>query len=199
MSMTRGRRAKPPAVTAEALERAALRYLERFASSRENLRRVLLRRIQRAARAGDPGAADAPRLADEILERYTETGLLNDKLYAEQRAASLARSGASRFRIRGKLAQKGVDPTLVRDIVTALDENSEASEMAAACALIRRRGLGPYRPLGHRAEFRHKDLAAMARAGFRFDLARRLLAAPDAEALALLMKEAAEASNELGV
>jgi regulatory protein len=198
MSMAQGRRAKPPAITAEALERAALRYLERYASSRENLRRVLLRRIRRAAHAGDPGGADAPRLAEQIVARYTDAGILNDKNYAEQRAASLARSGASRFRIRGKLAQKGVGAELIRDAVTALDENSDASEMAAACALIRRRRLGPYRPPGQRAEFRHKDLAAMARAGFRFDLARRLLTAADPEALAVLLKEAADAASEVG-
>ena len=41
-------------------------------------------------------------------------------------------------------------------------------------AFARRRKLGPFRP-GERAPYRDKDLAAMARAGFRFDVARRIV------------------------
>ena len=64
----------------------------------------------------------------------------------------------------------------------ALDE-AGGSELAAACALVRRRRLGPYRAEGARAEWRQKDLATLARAGFGLDLARRVLAAATAEAL----------------
>ena len=42
-----------PPPTLENLERAALRYLERYASSRANLRRVLMRRVLRAARGDE--------------------------------------------------------------------------------------------------------------------------------------------------
>jgi regulatory protein len=46
--------------------------------------------------------------------------------------------------------------------------------MAAAHALARRKRLGPYRT-GDRAAFREKDLAAFARAGFGFAIARRIV------------------------
>lgn len=45
------RRPTPP-LTAEALENAALVYLARYQTSAENLRRVLARRVERAARVG---------------------------------------------------------------------------------------------------------------------------------------------------
>ena len=41
---------KPP--TRERLEKSALHYLERFAASAEGLRRVLMRKVERAAREG---------------------------------------------------------------------------------------------------------------------------------------------------
>jgi len=186
-TQTRGTAPKGPRpvrpITAEYLDRAALHYLERFASSSGNLRRVLMRRVLRAARALGSDPAEGAALIGALIERYLRSGLLNDRQYAEQKAASLARSGSSRYRIRGKLAQKGVEREMIDETVTTLDEEGEVTELAAACALIRRRRLGPYRPAEKRAEFRDKDLASMARAGFGFDLSRRLLAQPDPQSL----------------
>jgi len=169
--------------TAKSLENAALFYLGRFASSSGNLRRVLMRKVARANRERDAAeTAAGAGMVDDIIARYLKSGLLDDRAYATQAAASLARRGASRFSIAGKLAQKGVDPELAAEAIAALDEGG-ASELAAACALVRRRRLGPYRPPGKRAEWRQKDLASLARAGFGLDLARRVLRAPDVETL----------------
>ena len=180
-----GRRARRP-ITATALENAALHYLERFATSSANLRRVLLRKVARAA-AEEGDAAEGARLVDALIARYLESGLLDDRAYAAQAASSLARRGASRFAIGGKLAQKGVAAALVKEAVQGLDEGG-SSELAAACALVRRRRLGPYRPPARRAEWQRKDLATLARAGFGLDIARRVLAVPDVEALDALAR-----------
>ena len=185
----------PKPVTAASLENAAVYYLSRFASSSGNLRRVLMRKVARAARGaeegGEEGQAEAgARMVDALIARYLEKGLLNDRAYASQAASSLARRGASRFKIAGKLAQKGVDSDLVTQTIAGLDEEGGASELAAACALVRRRRLGPYREAEKRAEFRDKDLASLARAGFRLDLARRVLRAKDVAALERLARGA---------
>jgi regulatory protein len=176
-------------LTITVLERAALRYLERYASSRENLRRVLLRRVAKAARRDEAAAETGRALVETLIERYVQSGLLDDKRYAEAKAAGLARAGASRYRIRGKLRQKGVAAARIDDALAALDERGEGSELAAACALIRKKRLGPYRPPAARAQFRNKDLAALSRAGFALGLARRLLGASDVEALARMARE----------
>jgi regulatory protein len=175
-------------VTAEALDRAAAYYLERYASSAANLRRVLMRRVARAAANGLSDAAAGKRLVEELLARYAAAGLLDDRRYAGHKAASLARGGASRHRIRGKLLQQGVAGDEIAEAIAGLDDDSGMSELAAACALIRRRRLGPYRPVALRAKFRLKDLASLARAGFGFDLARRLLSAADPAALEILAR-----------
>jgi len=167
-------------MTAERLENIALHYLGRYASSSANLRRVLMRRVERAAAAHGDDPADGACLVDAMIARYQRSGLIDDRAYAMQKAASLQRRGASRFGIRGKLRQKGVEANLIDDAVTTLDDvGPGAGELAAACALIRRRRLGPYRASGQRAAMRQKDLATLARAGFNLDVARRALAAPD--------------------
>jgi len=177
---SKGRHAKR-ALTAIALENSALHYLGRFATSSGNLRRVLLRKVARAATEEGDRSAGA-RLIEELIARYLRSGLLDDRAYAAQAASSLARRGASRHAIGGKLAQKGIAAELVKEALQGLDAGG-SSEIAAACALVRRRRLGPYRTPAARAASRNKDLAALARAGFSLDIARRVLAAHDIDAL----------------
>ncbi|MGH6989012.1 MAG: RecX family transcriptional regulator [Stellaceae bacterium] len=170
-------------LTVPILEKAALRYLERYASSAETLRRVLLRRVARAVGRDEAAAEQGRALVETLIQRYLDAGLLDDRRYAAAKAASLARAGASRYRIRGTLLQKGVPAAEIATAVAALDAEDEHSELAAAAAFIRRKRLGPYRPVERRGALRQKDLATLARAGFALDLARRLLDAPDADAL----------------
>ena len=184
--MRRPPRPGPKPATAKHLENAALYYLERFASSSGNLRRVLMRRVARSAEAHGTNAREGGRLVDDLVARYLRAGLLDDRAYAAQQAASLRRRGGSRHAIRGKLALKRVERALVDETLDALDEGSGQGELSAACALVRRRRLGPLRPETARALHRQKDLAVLARAGFSLALARRVLGARDAEDLAAL-------------
>src|SRR5512144_3005675 len=102
-----GRRGPPP-VTAERLEASALYYLQRFASSAENLRRVLERRVERSARQHGTDRAAGRALVDALVKRLQAGGLLDDRFYAEAKAASLHRRGASLGAIRRTLAAKGI-------------------------------------------------------------------------------------------
>ena len=51
--------------------------------------------------------------------------------------------------------------------------------MAAALAFARRRRLGPFRTTASRAEHREKDLAKLARQGFAYETARRIIDADE--------------------
>lgn len=183
---------RPPAITDSALEKSALFYLERYAASSGQLRRVLLRRIKRAEMLGAEAVEieSARRQIEMLIERYLASGLLDDRRFAASQAQSLQRRGASRRRIRQRLAAKGVDRDFVEDALGTMEPEGETSELAAACVLARRRRLGPYRAAGVRQEFRQRDLATLARAGFSLDVARRVLAAGDPEALERLMRGA---------
>jgi regulatory protein len=175
-------RKKPRKVTAESLERAALHYLERYASSAVNLRRVLMRRVLRAAEAHGSEPADGAALIDALVARFRTGGLLDDATYARLRAESLHRQGASRRLTRSKLAAKGVDGEDIGLALAALEDIAPEPDLAAACHYARRRRLGPWRRAG-RAESRERDLAALGRQGFGYDVARKVVDAADPEAL----------------
>ncbi len=184
--MRSGRRQRAAGPLDEAaLHQAALDYLAHYASSSANLRRVLLRRIARATGERDGAGA---RLADAAVARIVAAGLLDDRAYAVQLAASLHRRGASFVGIRLRLTEKGVAAAQAAAALAELG-TPRARDIAAACALARRRRLGPFRAASSRADFRDRDLGVLARAGFALDIARLVLAAPDADALDRLAHE----------
>ena len=163
---------KPPRkVTPAYLQRAALAYLERYASSAENLRRVLKRKVDNRCRLRGEDPAEFQEMIDEVVAKSLRTGLIDDTRYAEARVATLRRRGGSARAIQAKLSAKGVNRTTIAAVLEGGDEDDEEK---AAHALARRRKLGPYRP-GQREPYRDKDLAALARAGFRFDVARGVI------------------------
>jgi regulatory protein len=169
-----GQRKPPGAVTPAYLRRAALAYLERHASSAENLRRVIRRKIEKRCRLRGEEPAPFYPLVDDVVERCTRAGLLDDTRYAEARVATLRRRGGSARAISARLSAKGVGRGTIATALGGRDRDLGADEEAAAHALARRRRLGPYRP-GEREPFREKDMASLARAGFPFVVVRRVI------------------------
>lgn len=154
---------KPKPITSEWLFRAAAHYLERYASTTENLRQVLERKVRRRAYARDEDAAAYGDLVNATVARFVDLKLVDDRSFAESRLATLRRRGASRRMVAAKLVEKGVS----RDLVDTLLARDGTSDREAAAAYAKRRRLGPHRPRD-RAERRDRDIAAMMRAGFGF-------------------------------
>ncbi len=169
-------------VTPDRLHRIALHYLERYASSAENLRRVLMRRIERAARAHGSDRAEGAAMVEAEVARLTAAGILDDAAYAWAKADSQSRAGKSGRAIAQYLRAKGVDRSHIDAALAALEVDGVDPDLTAAVRYARRRRLGPWRT-GDRAEHRDRDLAALGRRGFDYGTARTVIDAPDSESL----------------
>jgi len=168
---------KPPRpVTAAWLERAALHYLERYSASAEMLRRTLARRVEKRARAREEDPAAFMEMVEATVARAVSAGLVDDARFARARLATLRRRGTSTRGASAKLAARGVPRAVVEATMEAEREEAEADpravEAEAALAYAKRRRLGPFRRPDQRAAHRDRDLAALARAGFGYGLAR---------------------------
>ena len=179
----RGRRGRGPReATAKYLRNSARYYLDRYATSSAHLRRLLLDKVARSARAHGTDA-EAGAAVDALIAEFLGAGLLDDARYAEDRALALFRRGASARAIRGALLAKGVASELIEPALERLGAEAAEPELAAALAYARRRRLGPYRSPQARAAMREKDLAALGRRGFGYDLARRVIETRDVREL----------------
>lgn len=167
------KRRLPTPLDAAGLDRLALRYVERFATTRGRLVDYLKRKIRERGWQGpsvDPVA---------IAERFAALGYIDDRAFGEARAASMARRGLGARRVDGALRAAGIDAEDAQALAPAIAGRSVAS----AIAFARRKRIGPFALAAADRPQREKQLAAMVRAGHSFDLARQLVAlAPGDEA-----------------
>ena len=176
-----GRRG-PKKVTAEYLVRSALFYLERYPSSTHRLRQNLLRKVKRSAEVHGTDADEGAREVEALIARLTRNGFLDDAAYARGRAITLHRRGTARRAIALDLRQRGLDDEEIEGALAALEDEAAEPDLAAALAYARRRHIGCFRTEA-RSENRDRDLAALARRGFSYGLAQRIVGAEDPDDL----------------
>ena len=169
-------------ITAKYLQNAAAFYLERYPSTAEGLRRMLQRRVARAQMADAPILDNVQQAIDAIVATFVSAGVIDDQAFAQTKARALHRRGTSSRLTRQKLRLAGIDADTLDQAMDGLDQeldtDPEQREWQAAVALARRRRLGPFRKK-ERKEHRNRDLAAMARGGFDYDLARKVIDAEE--------------------
>ncbi|SOB88275.1 regulatory protein [Sphingomonas guangdongensis] len=164
--MPQSRRPAPP-LDAAALERLALRYVERYATTRGKLYAYLTRKLRE--RGWD--AAEPPAL-DELVGRFAERGYVDDRGFAESRAAAMTRRGYGARRVAGALRAAGIAGADLGPAESIVADGAVTS----AVAFARRKRLGPFARTPLDPASRQKALAAFLRAGHDMALARRLLA-----------------------
>lgn len=168
--------------------------MERFSSSAANLKRIMMAKVERSARFHDTDREEGAAQVEDIIARSLRSGLLDDEVYATAKARSLYRRGASSRAIHTKLAAKGVDKSAIQKALVALEREDPDPEFTAAVTFAWRRHIGPFRrgpwsataPEDHKPEdhkAREKELATIGRAGFCFDMARRIIDAESEESL----------------
>jgi len=167
-------------LTSEELLAYAVSYLARFDCTAAKLRQVLARKLAKSRPEATSDAAASHAGADDIeriVARFHEVGYLDDERFARGLALSLLNRGISPRKIAERLRQRGVNAEVTDAVIREFGGAGE-TELAAARRLVVRKRLGWCRPEGVRQERAQKDLGALARAGFSFDVAKRALAAP---------------------
>lgn len=160
--MSRNRPLKP--LDAAALERLALRYVERYATTQAKLAAYCSRKIRERGWEGAP--VDVASLAD----RFAELGYVNDRLYAESKAAAMGRRGLGERRVRQALWVAGVGAADTDDLA----DDIEARAVETALAFARRKRIGPFARVIADPATQERSVGAMVRAGHAPGLARRI-------------------------
>ncbi len=156
----------------ESLQRLAIRYVERYATSRKKLADYLYRKIrEREWQGAEPPAVD------QLIERFVEQGYIDDALYAQNKASSLTRRGYGSRRVSEALYQAGISETDGQEAFRI----SEANRWAAADKFARKRKIGPYAASPQDADICRRQLQAFLRAGHDFALANRFVFATPGE------------------
>jgi regulatory protein len=157
--------ARPPLDSA-ALERLALAYVGRYATSRARLGAYLGRKI---AERGWEGEGAPP--VEAIVSRFAELGYVDDRTLAEARGRALAARGYGARRLGQALGALGISEA------DAEGARLQAREDAWRIALrfAERRRFGPYARAVPDEAARRRAFGAMIRAGHAPEHVRRIL------------------------
>ena len=170
MKPERPKRTRPP-LDAEALDRIAIFYVGRYATTGTKLQSYLARKIKERGWAGPPADLEA------LTARFKRLGYIDDQAFASARAASLQRRGYGERRVAQALDAAGIG----HDDAAEAKEGAREGAMAAALRFAKRKRIGPYAMGEADREQRQKAFAAMLRAGHSIDIVRQLLEAPPGE------------------
>lgn len=165
--MNRDRHKKPrPPLDAEALERLALHYVGRYATTRAKLAAYLHRKLRERGWSGDSSPP-----VERLVERFAGAGYVDDAAFASARAASLQRRGYGERRVAQALQAAGIGD----EDAEQAREAARDGAWAAALRFAERRRIGPYASDEADRAARERAFAAMVRAGHRLEFARRIV------------------------
>lgn len=150
-----------------ALERLALRYVERFATSRAKLVDYLRRKLR------ERGGADPHPDPDAVADQMVRLGYVDDRAFADARSTALSRRGMGGRRIDQALRQAGIADDLRTEMIQPFVEDAQESALVYA----RKRRFGPFSPSPADPDRQRRQIAAMVRAGHEPRLAAQIVRA----------------------
>lgn len=162
------RKNKP--LTEEGLREAAVTYALSYSVTEAKLRRNMEGRVTRHCKRTGEEPSEYRAWIDAAVSYCIEKSYVNDLDYAERYLDLAQEKGQSLRKARQKLAQRGVS----QETAQAGIEQFEFDDMEAAKAYARKKGIGMFR-LSDRDQYRDRDLAALGRQGFGYEICRKII------------------------
>ncbi len=171
---------KPPKKISERyLYNSGLAYLQRFPASSMHFRSVMMRKINKSCRHHiDQDINECITMLDKLIIKLQELSLLDDAAYLKGMIVSLRKRGLSSAQIYNKLQQKGYKRNNIESELKKHDKDEYDSEyegdVHAALIFARKKKLGLFDIMQKRDP--EKSLATMARAGYSYEVSKKILA-----------------------
>ena len=160
-------------ITPQRLKNIGLYYLKRFESSVENLRSVLQKRVNQYAKENPEfNKQEAYQWVENVLAEFEKLHYLDDERFTEIKVRHYLAVGKPVRYIQNKLREKGIANAQIDEMLDDFGYNPQ--EMALK--LAKRKKIGPFRPNEEARKLnRQKDMAALIRAGFDYDVVSEIM------------------------
>ena len=169
----------PKKITESYLYNSGIYYLQRYVASSAHFERVMLQKVRKScAHHKDQDFEACAKMVRALVQTLCEDGLLNDEAYTRGMVTSLRRSGKARRIILQKLKMKGIAEDAILRELNAVDEGYDGlepqeAEFEAALKTAHKKRIGPF---AVKEQDYDKSLAKLARAGFSFDICKKVMA-----------------------
>ena len=161
-------------VTVEEMRNFSLVYIEKYAPSKQQLKTYLLKKYLKT-KIPSVNKKNISDLIDVVLEDLEKSQFINDKFYSKSKAKSLIRKGSSINKIRNYLFSKGINDKYIKDTIEEIQDNNEDQDFFSAIKVCKKKRIGPARVESNRPLFYKKDISVLARAGFDFEISKKVM------------------------
>ena len=166
--------------TIDEIRKLAYAYLEKYSSSKQQLRTYLLKKfLNKNQKISSKN--ELLSLIDVVISSLIDQKLISDKHYSDSKSKVFLRRGYSLNKIRYSLIKKGIDEKYVKASISKIKENESDPDFFSAIKICKRRRIGPCREESNRTLFYKKDISILARSGFSYEISRRVLDIPKKE------------------
>ena len=149
------------------LVKYAINYLSKYSSGKTNLERILKNKIRRT-NIEKKEKFILYKSIPEVLKKLEKNNIINDYNYATSKVNTLISNGKSKIFIKNYLFKKEIDEKLSSQIFTELDEENSNWEIKSARTFARKKNF-------QNNNDNEKNLSKMARAGFSYEIAKKIL------------------------
>ena len=156
------------------LKDLAYAYIEKYSPSKQQLKIYLLKKYLTKFKSLD-SKKDLSDVIDKVLINLEKNKLINDEMYSDSKARMFLRRGYSINKINQSLKKKGIQDEFVKKSINKIKESTIEPDFVSALKLCKRRRIGATRPNANREIFYKKDMGILARAGFSFEMSKRVL------------------------
>ena len=157
-----------------ALKDMAYSYIEKYSPSKQQLKVYLMKKVLIKFKT-TKSKKEISELIDNVLVSVEQHKFLNDDLYSDSKSRTLLRRGYSLNKINQSLRMKGIDQKFIKQSIEKIKNKEIEPDFVSALKLCKRRRIGAIRPDANRELFYKKDMGVLARAGFDYDLSKRVL------------------------
>ena len=146
----------------------AVDYLSKYDSSKNNLENVLKRKILRLNIKNYEKGKLINKI-ESIIIKLEKNKFIDDDRYSSTKILSLSNSGRSKNFIFNYLIKKGVNKTQIQNNLNLMQQDNDDWEFASAKIFVKKK------KLLEKNQSYEKKLAKMARAGFSYDICKKIL------------------------
>ena len=152
----------------------SLKYIEKYAPSKQQLRTYLLKKYLKSG-STNIKKGNYQNLIDIVLSDLEQSKFINDQFYSESKAKNLIQRGSSINKIRSYLISKGINDKFVKETLDKIKENNDDQDFFSAIKLCKKKKIGPARIEENRSLFYKKDISLLARNGFDFETSKKVM------------------------
>ncbi len=146
----------------------AIDYLSKYDSSKVNLVNVLKRKILRL-KITNYEKGKLINIIESIIIKLEKNKFIDDNRYSSTKILSLSNSGKSKNFIFNYLIKKGVNKTQIQNNLNLIQQDNDNWELNSAKIFAKKK------KLLEKDQSYEKNLAKMARAGFSYDICKKIL------------------------